>query len=137
MVWRRAFTGAAEESPRARAFVRCLLAGTRWLDDAEFVASELVGNALLHTRSGRPGGYFVVELTRRPHSVRVGVHDLGGGAVPVLERPGHEDGLLHEHGRGITAIAHLAHRIGYHGTPATGHFVWALLTDLPPGRDSR
>lgn len=85
MVWRRAFTGVAEEAPQARAFVRCLLAGSRWADDAEFATAELVNNALLHTRSGRPGGYFVVEVTRRPRSLRVGVYDLGGGGVPELE----------------------------------------------------
>ncbi|WP_248965909.1 ATP-binding protein [Sphaerisporangium perillae] len=87
MVWRRAFTGVAEEAPKARAFVRCLLAGTRWVDDAEFAIAELVSNSLFHSRSGRPGGYFVVELTRRPRSVRVGVYDLGGGGVPDLKTP--------------------------------------------------
>lgn len=56
MVWRRAFTGVAEEAPKARAFVRCLLAGTRWVDDAEFAVAELVSNSLLHSRSGAPGG---------------------------------------------------------------------------------
>ncbi|MEV6987215.1 hypothetical protein AB0M95_38975 [Sphaerisporangium sp. NPDC051017] len=86
MVWRRAFAGLAEEAPKARAFVRCLLAGTRWVDDAEFTAAELVNNSLFHSRSGRPGGYFVVEVTRRPRSVRVGVYDLGGGGVPDLKR---------------------------------------------------
>ncbi|MFC6087340.1 ATP-binding protein [Sphaerisporangium aureirubrum] len=126
MVWRRVFTGVREEAPRARAFARCLLAGTRWVDDAEFVVAEFVSNALLHTRSGWPGGYFVVELVRQREAVRVGVHDLGGGAAPVL-RQASQEVCLDEHGRGMVAVANLAFRVGYHGSPAVGHFVWALL----------
>ncbi|MEV7967228.1 ATP-binding protein [Sphaerisporangium sp. NPDC088356] len=139
MVWRRAFTGLAEEAPKARDFVRCLLAGTRWADDAEFAAAELVNNSLLHSRSGRPGGYFVVEITRRPRRVRVGVYDLGGGGVPDLkhlprEEPmdGLSDEVLREHGRGLDAVMRLASVVGCRGNPATGHLVWALFADITP-----
>ncbi|MDH2423874.1 ATP-binding protein [Sphaerisporangium sp. TRM90804] len=137
LLWRRAFAGLAEEAPKARAFVRCLLAGTRWVDEAEFTVAELVSNSLFHSRSGEPGGYFVVELTRRPRSVRLGVYDLGGGGTPA--RAGHrmedpENALLHEHGRGLDAVTSLAARVGWRGDPATGHLVWALFADPTPER---
>ncbi|MEU8265920.1 ATP-binding protein [Sphaerisporangium sp. NPDC049002] len=139
MVWRRAFTGLAEEAPKARAFVRCLLAGTRWVDDTEFATAELINNSLFHSRSGRPGGYFVVEVTRRSRSVRVGVYDLGGGGVPDIKNlPGEVptdgvvDEVLREHGRGLDAVARLASRVGYRGNPATGHLVWALFAETAP-----
>lgn len=129
MVWRQAFPGAPEQASRARALVRCLLADTAMVDDAEFVAAELVNNALLHTRSGRPGGFFVVEVVRWPVGVRVGVHDLGGaptpdvtGTQPVRPRLDHA-----EDGRGLMAVRRLARRVGRDGHPATGHMVWADL----------
>ncbi|GGK77370.1 hypothetical protein Sme01_43160 [Sphaerisporangium melleum] len=148
MAWRRAFTGVTEDAPKARAFVRCLLAGTRWVEEVEFATAELVNNALLHSRSGRPGGYFVVEVTRRPRRVRVGVYDLGGSGAPRLPvasggaeygdrlafgdddaaEPGAGCDLL-ENGRGLLALSRMATRIGYRGDPVTGHHVWALFTD--------
>ncbi|MFC4590521.1 ATP-binding protein [Sphaerisporangium corydalis] len=133
MVWRRAFAGLAEEAPSARAFVRCLLAGTRWMDDAELAVAELVNNALFHSRSGDPGGYFVVEVTRCPRSVRVGVYDLGGGGAPGLDDPqmraseGRPDEALREYGRGLEIVRLLATRVGYRGSPDGGHLVWALF----------
>ncbi|MEV7965330.1 ATP-binding protein [Sphaerisporangium sp. NPDC088356] len=151
MVWRRVFPGLVEQAPRARALVRCLLADTCWADDAVFVTAELINNALLHTRSGRPGGYFVVELIRQPSSVRIGVYDLGGGGSPdvagAVEKagPGGHPALgtapdpnteitwdLPEDGRGLMTVRRLAWRVGCDGDPAAGHLVWAVLTDAEP-----
>ncbi|GAA3833777.1 hypothetical protein GCM10022226_63930 [Sphaerisporangium flaviroseum] len=147
MVWRRTFPGLREQASRARALVRCLLADTHWVDDAEFVAAELVNNALLHTRSGDPGGYLVLELVRRPSDIRVGVYDLGGDRSPDLAvaikdiqpdtprtspasgRDDHDlDGDLTESGRGLLTVRRLACRVGCQGDPAAGHLVWALFT---------
>ncbi|MFC4591775.1 ATP-binding protein [Sphaerisporangium corydalis] len=156
MVWRRAFPGRVEQASRARFLVRCLLEDTRWNDDAEFVTAELVNNALLHTRSGGSGGYFVVELIRGPESVRVGVYDLGGGGTPNVTgsieeiEPGSADVTgasdlssssggsqdvqvgadweLPEDGRGLVTVRRLVSRVGCEGDPATGHLVWALFT---------
>ncbi|GII80514.1 hypothetical protein Sru01_54960 [Sphaerisporangium rufum] len=143
MVWRRDFAGRPDQAREARALVRALLADTGLADDAELVTAELVSNALLHTRSGAPGGHFAVEVIRRPNGVRVGVYDLGGpaggtGRVPDAEPAGPRSaGYLdtaaagepwpREGGRGLAVVAALARRVGWDGDPAGGHLVWAVL----------
>ncbi|MFC6085526.1 ATP-binding protein [Sphaerisporangium aureirubrum] len=128
-IWRRSFPGRADQASEARRLVRTLLDGVACVDDAVFVAGELINNALLHTRSGHPGGHLVVEVAWRPDGVRVGVHDQGGGEPPDLggltTRPAVDD--LREDGRGLIAIGRLAQRVGCEGDPGAGHLVWALL----------
>jgi hypothetical protein len=132
LVWRRVFPGRMDQAPAARRFARFLLAGTPFADDAELVVGELAGNALRHTRSGRPGGCFTVEVglttARRdpvPVSVLLTVYDLGGGGVPCLAPGGFSD---EECGRGLSIVAALSTRTGHQGGPATGHRVWAYLS---------
>ena len=52
--------------------------------DTALVVSELVTNALRHTRSGQPGGTVTVVVAGAWEAVTVHVHDLGsdGGQVP-------------------------------------------------------
>ena len=73
---------------------------------AELVASELVTNALLHTRSGGPGGTVTVAVTR---AGALHVHDLGpvagscagpGSWVPGADRA--------DFGKGLLLVAELA-----------------------------
>ena len=73
---------------------------------AELVASELVTNALLHTRSGGPRGTVTVLVTR---AGALHVHDLGpvagscagsGGWVPGADRE--------DFGKGLLLVAELA-----------------------------
>lgn len=130
MTWQRLFPGEAEQVPNARRFVRALLADTAQATDAELIVSELAGNALRHTRSGGPGGHFLVEL-RRGKRVRVAVYDAGGGGVPRL--PGPEPVLFGEGGRGLFMVAAVAGEVGCDGCPVTGHVVWACLPVDEPG----
>jgi serine/threonine-protein kinase RsbW len=70
-------------------------------DDVVLAASELITNAITHSRSGAPGGLFTVRVRLRPgRDIRVEVDDEGGQwEVRVCD---------HEHGRGLTVVAALA-----------------------------
>ncbi len=73
--------------------------------DALLCVSELVTNAVLHSRSGQPGGWFAVRATVRAGSVRVEVADEGGPWR--RERDG--DG---QNGRGLLIVGEMAGRWG-------------------------
>ena len=103
----------------ARDFVRHYLTGRRCPDAAvqEIVVctSELATNALLHTRSGLPGGQFSVEIAiQAGHWVYVRVEDSGG---PWAERET-TDGYA-ERGRGLHVVAELSEDMGITGDAAS------------------
>jgi anti-sigma regulatory factor (Ser/Thr protein kinase) len=127
--WQRTYQGRLDQVAVARGFAASLLAGTGRADDVAIIVSELASNALLHTRSGRPRGWFGLEVCET-ELVHVGVTDLGGGGRPTvyLEQAA---GELLERGRGLLEVSRLAVAIGIHGSPETGHTVWA---DLAPHR---
>ncbi|MGW0805573.1 ATP-binding protein [Nonomuraea sp. NPDC002799] len=127
MAWRRAFPGRADQSAPARRMVGRLLADTGRMEDARWVAAELVSNALRHSRSGQARGFFVVEVLRGADVVRIVVYDLGGGLVPDFSRTPGSSPELAEHGRGLAGVAELAVRVGAAGDAVTGHAVWAEL----------
>ncbi|WP_261809124.1 ATP-binding protein [Nonomuraea sp. C10] len=63
------------------------VAGHREVDGARLVASELVGNAVLHTGSGRPGGLVRVKVFEvTAVTARVEVIDEGAATVPLRAR---------------------------------------------------
>ncbi|WP_228011552.1 ATP-binding protein [Nonomuraea phyllanthi] len=135
MCWRRVFPGRGDQAAPARRLVKLLLEDTSRGDDAEWVAAELISNALRHSRSGLPGGFFLVEVTRTARYARVTVYDLGGGAVPDYEQaaavarhlqPGQREG-----GYGLVGVARLAADVGVSGSPVHGHAVWAELSLVP------
>jgi anti-sigma regulatory factor (Ser/Thr protein kinase) len=131
MTWRRVFPGRLDQVARARSWTAMLLADTSRAEDAELILTELVSNALLHTRSGEPGGWFGVEITLGRHA-RIAVHDLGGRPTPQLVCTAPEsDDVLAEHGHGLRVVQDLAALVGVNGSPASGHTVWALLALEP------
>src|SRR5579862_5861841 len=69
--WWRGFPGQPPQVSQARSWVASLLPGCAPLDDLLLFASELASNAITHTRSGRPGGRFTVEVTWTPRTARV------------------------------------------------------------------
>ncbi|WP_214416066.1 ATP-binding protein [Sphaerisporangium fuscum] len=135
LLWRRVFPGTPDRASEARRFVRFLLDGTSFADDAELVAGELVGNAVRHTRSGTSGGHFTVEVsfftTSAGTSVLITVYDQGGEGVPRLGDGGGQGLSYEENGRGLAIVAAVADRLGAQGTPEDGHGVWAYLTAAP------
>jgi hypothetical protein len=65
MVWRKTFPGTPDQARLARRFTEALFAGTGREEDAGLIIAELVGNAILYTDSGQPGGWFGVECATR------------------------------------------------------------------------
>jgi anti-sigma regulatory factor (Ser/Thr protein kinase) len=65
-MWNRAFPGAVDEVRHVRSAVRSLLDGCPAAEDVVQVLSELSANAVAHSRSGRPGGKFIVRLRYSP-----------------------------------------------------------------------
>ena len=101
----RVFAGDAGQVRAARRFLAGLLDGCPAAGDALLCVSELATNAVLHSRSGGPGGRFTVRATRRAGSVRVEVVDEGGPW-------GHERDGDGQSGRGLLIVGELASRWG-------------------------
>ncbi len=115
----RTFPGTADQVARARRFVSALVAGSAVADDLTLCTSELVTNAIEHSRTGEPGGHFTVSVTLGVIGVRVEVTDQGG---PWAARDD-QDGLR---GRGLTIVSALAASSGISGDDS-GRTAWCLL----------
>ncbi|MER5552436.1 ATP-binding protein [Streptomyces sp. NPDC002793] len=85
---------------------------------AELLLSELVTNALIHTRNGA-----VVTVTSAPATLRVEVRDFVGGQEPAPYVPNADDGT---HGRGLLLVQSLADSWGV-TAQALGKVVWFEL----------
>jgi anti-sigma regulatory factor (Ser/Thr protein kinase) len=109
--------------PLTRDFVRRYLNGCRCpaeaVQDILVCATELAANAVLHSRSGLPGGHFSVEIAAcAEHWVCVRVEDSGG---PWAERgTGDRDA---EYGRGLHVVSALSTSMGITGD-ASGRMAW-------------
>ena len=97
------FPGEAGQVREARRFLAGALDGCPAAPDALLCVSELATNAVLHSRSGRPGGRFTVRATVQAGSVRVEVADEGGPW-------GHERDGDGQSGRGLLIVGELASR---------------------------
>ncbi len=96
----RAYSGRPQAIGTARADIARVLAGCPAADNVILCLSEVASNAVLHSRSGRPGGGFGVRLeAREGHRVRVDVDDDGG----PWEAGDAEDGDEHGYGLGIVS----------------------------------
>jgi serine/threonine-protein kinase RsbW len=143
---RRAFPGEPGQVPLVRDFVSSCLDGRRCpaevVQDILVCANELAANAVLHSRSGLPCGYFSVEVACAGQSVCVTVEDSGG---PWAERGNAR--IDAECGRGLRIVAALSADMGITGSDAgrTAWFCcrWAAgeddrpwFSDSLPSRDS-
>ncbi|MBA9004813.1 ATP-binding protein [Thermomonospora cellulosilytica] len=125
--WRRTFPGEADQAAAARRFAAALLPDCPFLDDVLLVVAELAGNALRHTRSGRPGGRFTVEIRRHGALVAVAVTDQGGPTEPSIT----EAGPLAESGRGLHTVSACASHWTWSGDRA-GRTVTAVFVPAGP-----
>lgn len=89
---------------------------------AELLLSELVTNALIHTRNGA-----VVTVSVAPARLRVEVRDFMSG-LPVSYVPNADDGT---HGRGLLLVRSLADAWGV-SAHALGKVVWFELDGERP-----
>lgn len=76
--WSRTFPARRGEVGRARRFLAAILDDCPQAQDAVLCLSELAANAVLHSRSCRPGGQFTVRVGRAPDRLTVEVTDEGG-----------------------------------------------------------
>ena len=108
--------GCPEQVARARAFV-ARLAGVA--ETAVLLTSELVTNAVLHTRSGRDGGTVTVVVIDLPDGLLVEVAD--GGSPD--RGPAVSGDRYAACGHGLFLVEQLAARWGYRQDDA-GMTVW-------------
>ncbi|QVQ52933.1 ATP-binding protein [Spiractinospora alimapuensis] len=103
--------GTPESVGEARAWLRGTL-GEHGVDreaiaDAALVLSELASNAVVHSRSGLPGGTYTVSAHCSARRVRLTVTDNGSRRRnPAVKKPC--DTPLAENGRGLLLVDHHA-----------------------------
>jgi anti-sigma regulatory factor (Ser/Thr protein kinase) len=118
--------GRPENVREARAFVAKAL-GDKWpaTDVALLLTSEIVTNAVLHSRSARAGGTLTLLVTEAEGGLRVQVCDGGSDfSIPVVKR----DPCTAGDGHGLLLVQALADNWGYvrHESETT---VWFWLAD--------
>jgi two-component sensor histidine kinase len=97
----RAYPGTMNQPRGVRVDLTEIAGACPVIDELVLLGSELAANAVLHSRSGHPGGMFTVRATLYPGDyVWVEVIDQGGPWVA----DGHDD----EHGRGLAVVAMIA-----------------------------
>ncbi|WP_419724001.1 ATP-binding protein [Streptomyces pratensis] len=115
----RSAVGDVRRELRELLLHRC---GPEQIDVAELLVSELVTNALIHTRHGA-----VVTATATATALRVGVQDFAAD-LPAPYVPNADDGT---HGRGLILVRSLADAWGVEAR-ALGKVVWFELHGLRP-----
>ncbi len=116
--------GCPEQVATARAFVSRTLSTHRVgadNDAATLLTSEIVTNAVQHTKSGVDGGTVTIVVIGVPHGVLVEIIDDGSAGTPVVKGD-----LYAAEGHGLFLVQHLAAQWGYLRDPA-GSTVWFRL----------
>ncbi|MEU8379906.1 ATP-binding protein [Streptosporangium sp. NPDC048865] len=106
--------GAAKSVSSARRYVRSVLEDSGQPDtyDAELLVSELVSNAVRHSKSGRVGGRVTVVVANLGDVIRVAVIDEGSSnCVPRLPAEPDEES---EGGRGLWLVSEVALSWGWY-----------------------
>jgi serine/threonine-protein kinase RsbW len=104
LCWRRTFPGLPDQPKEARDFAGFLADDHVRASDVRLVTSELATNTLRHTRSGLPGGLFIVDVRRSRRGLAIAVVDQGGPSQPTLRPTGHSLDALTESGRGLFTV---------------------------------
>jgi anti-sigma regulatory factor (Ser/Thr protein kinase) len=122
ITWARTFPAVPAQVREARRFLAGLLDGGPAAGDALICLSELVSNAVVHSRSRESGGSFTLRVQLADQRLRVEVCDQGGPwhspGRPSSAEPG---------GRGLLIVGQLASRWGCEGHSRTGWTVWFEL----------
>ena len=128
--YERLFPGRPDQVRQARVFVTKVLNGHPVTENAVLAVSELAGNSVAHSASGRPGGQFTVHLdVLAGDTIWLEVADEGGPW-----RLARCDDHLH----GLQIVRLLASDAGVAGGPDEGWVAWARfdwldapLTSIP------
>ncbi len=116
--------GRREQVGLARAFVARALATSQVDADADaatLLTSEIVTNAIQHTRSGADGGTVTIVVIGVSRGILVEIVDDGGTGAPVVKGD-----LYAAEGHGLFLVEHLASQWGYQRDEA-GTTVWFHL----------
>ncbi|GAB1820634.1 ATP-binding protein [Herbidospora sp. RD11066] len=99
-------------------------AGCRSSADATLLTSELVANAVRHSRSGREGGRVMVAIDfPEGESARIQVVDEG---APTFPKPAEPD-FKAESGRGLWLVDMMSASWGVQELPGDRRAVWMLM----------
>ena len=101
----------------ARAFVARTLSSHRLSvdgDAATLLTSEIVTNAIQHSRSGIDGGTVTIVVIQVPHGALIEVIDDGSVDTPIVKGD-----LYAAEGHGLYLVQHLAAQWGYLRDPAS------------------
>jgi serine/threonine-protein kinase RsbW len=124
--WSREFPGIPTQVRAARQWIQDLLPDCLPLDDLVFVADELVTNAIEHTRSGGPGGWFCLDIVWFAEEVWVVVTDQGSDSVPAITTKKDDENSKEEDGRGLWVVDAMSSDWGMAGN-ASGRWVYAAV----------
>jgi serine/threonine-protein kinase RsbW len=122
--WTRDFRGTRDQVIEVRHWLENLLPDCGPRADVLLLASELSTNAVVHSRSGEPGGRFSVDVEWTPALVRVVVGDEGSDKAPVVVVRTGNAPPLGESGRGLLLVDELANAWGTASRPQH-RWVWA------------
>jgi serine/threonine-protein kinase RsbW len=123
-----AIPGRGEQVKVARAYVARVLRELAATDDAVvhnamLLTSELVTNAIRHSRSGEPGGLVMLVVLEVPDGICVEVTDSGSADdSPVVK-----DDIYTCDGHGLFLVEAVADRWGYRRGADAGTTVWFRL----------
>ncbi len=116
--------GRPEQVCSARTFVARTLSAHRPGTDADtatLLTSEIVTNAIMHTKSGVEGGTVTIVVIGIPRGVLVEIIDGGSAGTPIVKSD-----LYASEGHGLFLVQNLAAQWGYLRDPA-GTTVWFHL----------
>jgi anti-sigma regulatory factor (Ser/Thr protein kinase) len=104
-------------------------------DAVQLVVSELVTNAIVHSKSGAPGGTVTIALCPGPSGLLVQVRDDGGPSEPRLASFAADPGRSAEQGYGLLLVDALADRWGSISSP-DGRITWCRIGLQQPEDDA-
>jgi anti-sigma regulatory factor (Ser/Thr protein kinase) len=115
--------GCPEQVSSARAFIGLVLSQQPRIDSdaATLLTSELVTNAIQHTRSGEPGGTVTVVAVGIPGGLLIEVVDEGSAGTPIVKGE-----IFAAEGHGLFLVQQIASQWGYL-RDAAGATVWFYL----------
>jgi serine/threonine-protein kinase RsbW len=125
--------GRGEQVRVARSFVAGVLGDLAGLDDgtlhnAMLLTSELVTNAIRHSRSGAAGGSVMLVVLHAEDGICVEVTDSGSAAdAPVVK-----DDVYTCDGHGLFLVEAAADQWGYRRAVGAGTTVWFWLDRTAP-----
>jgi serine/threonine-protein kinase RsbW len=122
--WTRRFRGGADQISEVRHWLADLLPDCAARADLLLLATELCTNAIVHSRSGEPGGQFSVDIDWTPALVRVVVGDQGAASAPAVAALTGRAALLSDSGRGLLLVDSVADDWGTASRP-NRRWVWS------------